>query len=152
MTKTNKGFTLIELLIVIAILAILAFIITPNLLSSLKKGRDAKRKGDLGNVQKALEMYYEDRGVYPLQAGVVFDAEFSVGGKVYMIRLPQDPSAPAGYRYYYCPSTDSQSYQLYASLENTQDPQVIDPFTCGTSNCGTNHTCNYGISSPNSTP
>ena len=43
----KKGFTLIELLIVIMILGVLAALITGNFFTSLKKGRDAKRKADL---------------------------------------------------------------------------------------------------------
>ena len=61
----KKGFTLIELLIVIVILGILAAFISGNFFSSLKKGRDVRRKADLSSVKKALEMYYEDHLVYP---------------------------------------------------------------------------------------
>ena len=61
----RKAFTLIELLIVIIILGVLAALITGNFFTSLKKGRDAKRKADLEQVSRALEMYYEDKKAYP---------------------------------------------------------------------------------------
>ena len=53
----KKGFTLIELLLVIIILGVLSALITGNFFTSLKKGRDAKRKADLEQTQRALEMY-----------------------------------------------------------------------------------------------
>ncbi|PIP15252.1 hypothetical protein COX47_00635, partial [Candidatus Roizmanbacteria bacterium CG23_combo_of_CG06-09_8_20_14_all_35_49] len=57
----RKAFTLIELLLVIIILGVLATLIIGNFFTSLKKGRDARRKGDLEQIQRALEMYYEDK-------------------------------------------------------------------------------------------
>jgi len=156
--KKSNGFTLIELLISIAILAVIAFLITPNLLTSLKKGRDARRKTDLSNIQKALEMYYEDKSKYP--DSLTFGSKFcedtcAAGEKVYMQKLPDDPSSSSDYMYSYCPELDRQSYRLYASLENLNDLQIIDDdnLACVTYlGCGTNHLCNYGISSPNTTP
>jgi len=61
----KKGFTLIELLLVIIILGFLTSLIAGNFFTSLKKGRDARRKGDLEQIQRALEMYYEDNRAYP---------------------------------------------------------------------------------------
>jgi len=61
----KKGFTLIELLVVIIVLGVLAALISGNFFTSLKKGRDAKRKADLEQIQRALEMYYEDKKAYP---------------------------------------------------------------------------------------
>lgn len=155
MIKNKKGFTLIELLLVIAILGILAWLITPNMLSSLKKGRDARRKQDLGNIQKALEMYYEDKKAYP--SSLIFNAKFceascADGEKVYMQKVPTDPSSNSAYSYFFCPATDGQSYQLYASLENVNDFQIIIPDSSCTLNCGSGHSCNYGISTSNTNP
>src|SRR3989344_8314347 len=60
-----KGFTLIELLVVITIIAILSGIGYVSFSNAQQKGRDAKRKKDLQNLQAALVLYYQDKGHYP---------------------------------------------------------------------------------------
>ncbi len=60
-----RGFTLIEILVVIAIIGILATIITASLSTSKAKGRDARRIADIKTIQAALELYYNDNLMYP---------------------------------------------------------------------------------------
>lgn len=63
-----KGFTLIELLIVIAIIGTLAGILFVSIgQGPLKKARDAKRKSDLNQVMKALDLYHFDYGSFCVQ-------------------------------------------------------------------------------------
>ena len=144
---SKKGFTLIELLVVIAILGLLATIGLASFRSTQIKGRDSQRKNDLNQIQKALEMYYNDYGQYPdslpAGGGNWQDAE----GTLYMKEVPQD-SRFGDYVY----SSDNVSYQLYAQLENTQDICFTNGIcrdygiVCGTGNC------NYAMSSQNVTP
>lgn len=63
--KRVKGFTLIELLVVVAIIGILATIITISVTNAQSKSRDSKRKGDLETVAKALDMFFIDNKYYP---------------------------------------------------------------------------------------
>jgi prepilin-type N-terminal cleavage/methylation domain-containing protein len=64
MTK-KKGFTLIELLVVVAIIGLLATLSIVALNTARAKARDAKRVGDIKQIQTALELYYNENGVYP---------------------------------------------------------------------------------------
>jgi type II secretion system protein G len=151
------GFTLIELLVVIMILGILASLITGNFFTSLKKGRDAKRKADLEQIQRALEMYYEDKRTYPITADLTFNSPLTdlESGKVYMQRLPNDPVSGKNYEYISVTGTD---YKLFACLEN--DQQILpyqstgSSLTCGNCKNTSDATvaCIWGISSSNINP
>jgi len=144
----SRGFTLIELLVVIAILGVLATVGLGSFQSSQMKGRDARRKSDLSQIQKALEMYYNDKGGYPLSIPDVGNEwrDTSVGddGTLYMKSVPGDPKGGS-----YCYESDGSYYKIYAKLENTKDPKIITP---DSSACSAADGYNYGVSSSNATP
>ncbi len=118
MKKTAKGFTLIELLVVVSIIGILATLVTANLNAARSRSRDAVRKADLKNVQTALRLYYNDKGSYP--TSIVWGAEFSNAGTVYMKALPKDPQFP-DQTYCYAPDVANDTFTLSACLENKSD-------------------------------
>lgn len=124
MKKDKIGFTLIELLVVIAILGILATVGLGSFQSSLMKGRDAQRKHDLGQIQKALEMYLNDHGRYiaglPAAAAPLLDPDNNQ--TIYMKSVPQGPKGDD-----YCYETDATGtyYRIYAKLENVNDQGII---------------------------
>lgn len=167
-----KGFTLVELILVIGIIAILFTIalIVLNPIEQFHKANDTKRKSDLAQIQRGLEIYYQDNDRYPLTTGnpyyclqhAVSPFPYYCGNAnwtPYMNLVPKDPNSSNRYVYY--ATSDGQSYYLYANLERgIKDPQVCnaDGSACGslTTNsisataCG--GICNYGVSSPNVTP
>lgn len=63
--KSQSGFTLIELLVVIAIIGFLAALIVIALANARAKSRDSKRKQDMLQIGKALELYYNANNGYP---------------------------------------------------------------------------------------
>jgi len=152
--KTRKGFTLIELLVVMAILGILAVIGLGSFRSAQIKGRDAKRKHDLGQIQNALELFYNDNQDYPTtdefpDSGTTWQ---SATGTVYLKEIPSDPKF-GSYQY----SSDGVEYRLYARLENENDGcfnEATGPCSAGYDGydgiiCGTTLFCNYQMTSPN---
>lgn len=170
--KAGAGFTLIELLLVVAILGILAVsvLLTLNPFAQLQKGNDAKRKADLSQIQKALEIYYQDYGEYPDMSNYQLNPVTSAPGFIpisrtqknwgsswqpYMNVIPKDPVPSKNYVYY---TSDRQSYYLYASLDRGgKDPQACksDGTACANlsigATCGSG-ICNFGLSSPDKTP
>jgi prepilin-type N-terminal cleavage/methylation domain-containing protein len=59
-----KGFTLIELLVVMAIIGLLATIVTVNVNNSRSKAQDATIQGTLRNLMTGSALYYENTGSY----------------------------------------------------------------------------------------
>ena len=145
--KGKLGFSLIELLVAVIILGILAMVGLASFSSSQRKARDAVRKHDLTEVQKAIEMYSADHGVYPL-LDLSWGNEFNDAPvhqeTLYMKQLPKDPLSDQ--LYCYRTPDEGDSYQLYANLENTNDPAKIPTVSCG----GRDY--NFGVSSPNIDP
>jgi prepilin-type N-terminal cleavage/methylation domain-containing protein len=69
MKKNTSGFTLIEVIVVIAVLAVLVAMTLFAYGGAQARSRDAKRKTDIANITKALELYYQDNGSYPIPSG-----------------------------------------------------------------------------------
>ena len=61
----RRGFTLIELLIVIVVIAILALIVIPRVMSAGRKARESTLRANLHQLRNALEQFQADTGVYP---------------------------------------------------------------------------------------
>jgi len=161
MKSWKLGFSLLEMTVVMAIMGILASAAIGAYLASQQKGRDARRKNDLAQMQRALEAYTADHGLYPAavasrigscgaggDGACSWGGEFTdVNGTVYMKQLPKDLSAQRVY--VYATSSDRKKYQLFALLENKNDPAIVTY----TALCDTSSTpCNYGVASSNAMP
>lgn len=160
----KNGFTLLELLIVIVILGVLSALITGNFFTSLKKGRDAKRKADLEQITRALEMYYEDKRTYPTFAfpfgnKLCETVACGVNEKVYMQKVPNDPISGKSYQYI---SADGTSYSIYSCMENNLQvlpynsligsPTITCTTQCDKQDLTGKLTCYWGVSSSNISP
>lgn len=96
----NSGFTLIEVMVVIVILAVLAALIVPKVMSRPDEARIAAAKQDIGSIIQALKLYKLDNMRYPtteqgLQALVSKPSSAPVPanwkGNGYLEKLPKDP-------------------------------------------------------------
>jgi general secretion pathway protein G len=159
-----KGFTMVELLVVIGLLTILAGALMAifNPFGQIQKSQDAKRKNDLAQIQRALELYYQDNGRYPVQTAgfAITGGAWGTAWGTYMAKVPSDPTPAKKYAYF--TTGNGQTYFLYANLDRgTTDPQACSNPTLGTacpnavSNGLTNAcggACNFGLTSSNATP
>lgn len=131
------GFTLVELLVTIAVSSIIITVgitaLNPG--KQISRGNDAKRKADLLSIQTALERYYADNGDYPpigsttwctqLSSTEFTDVKNSLETE-YMNKVPQDPKFAGTDKDYFYWHYGSGRYRLYAVLENTDDPDVVE--------------------------
>lgn len=151
--KKRFGFTLIELLVVIAIIGALSALLLPNFMGARERARDAQRKNDLKQIQKAFEMYKLDQNPpsYPATIPTLNQcwtsegsAETCPAGNIYINKFPGDPSSSLTMNYYYAVS--DLTYTLGACLENKADPDgvICNPsfvedgnpgYTCSTNKC-----------------
>ena len=152
--KHERGFTLMELMVVMVIIGILATIVAGNFVQAKLRARDAQRKNDLGQMQRTMEAYYNDYGIYPsfLSSDMAWGAIFvdPATEVTYMNQLPNDPQQPAS-QFLLLVSTDGIKYQLFAHLENTKDDDISTHANVTTRLCGTTSYCNYVVTSSNTT-
>jgi prepilin-type N-terminal cleavage/methylation domain-containing protein len=66
--RTTKGFTLIELAVVLAIIAVLAAVLTPLVTGYLDQARIARAQADVRTIADALKLHQRDTGRYPIYA------------------------------------------------------------------------------------
>jgi prepilin-type N-terminal cleavage/methylation domain-containing protein len=164
----NKGFTLIELLVVISIIGLLAGMVLVSMSGARAKARDSRRKADLAQVVKAVELYnvkyetyqifnsgwgstggaagcgcgwfsYEDSGSYGRSIARALAEEKLIG----FVRDPSggdssSPSSGYAYMFYLCDS----GYYVYAKLEA---PSAQDLATCNAATCCSGLDTGYGM-------
>jgi len=65
----DKGFTLIELAVVLAIIAILAAILTPLVTNYIDQARVTRAQADVRTIADAVKLYQRDTGRYPIYDG-----------------------------------------------------------------------------------
>ena len=126
--KLSAAFTLIELLIVIAIIGVLSALITVGYNSAKVNSRDAKRISDIGALDTAARLMYEDTkkiltsacenndfSVYDTALNSVFVPE-------YINTIPHDPKFPT--------STNYDEQYLYVSTDASYAAQHGADDTC----------------------
>ena len=112
----ERGFTLIEVMIVVAIIAILAAILIPNVVNARAQAQTSACESNLRAIATAAELYYADNNSYPQQAGNVQDILGSASGgtstTVYLKNIPRDPAAASDASYAYAPVDSGQGYTI----------------------------------------
>ena len=128
--KNQSGFKLIELLVVIAIVGLLSSVLVTMVGQGRVKARDAKRKADLVQLQKALELYFNVNSNYPDTSNTWYAATGGCGGSfgysgatgyipnlapTFVGILPADPkptaTACSGYNY----RSNGTSYKIISN-------------------------------------
>lgn len=150
-TINRRGTTLVELLIVVVIVGVISSLSIGVISNRQADARDAQRKVDLESITTALELYYQQNSAYPPSETTVpldgLSKQYSSNNtgdpwipalaKSFIKSLPKDPkqnqsvttpyncdvSLPL-YNYCYISRPDRQSFELWAKLEKTNDPEI----------------------------
>jgi prepilin-type N-terminal cleavage/methylation domain-containing protein len=130
--KSKNGFTLVELIVVICILGVLIFtvLIVINPLKQLNESLDATRLHDLGQIQIALNAYYNDHNLFPQT--ISFGQKWTGNDTTYMQKVPQDPAHPLqSYLYFVDANSSPQWSVVFAKLSETPTQKMCDlPDNC----------------------
>lgn len=130
--KNNRGFSLTELIIATSIIGSVATLAGAQMDDILPLARDAQRKGNVHQVQTALNIYYDDHGQYLISQGV----EPTIAGwqlikdvlespaNIYVPEMPHDPLGTDQYVFKYW--SDGQKFKITYETEDPldQSPQV----------------------------
>lgn len=111
----EAGFSLVELLVVLAIIGMIATMVTPQVLGYLGRAKGETARIQVKNIAQAVELYYLDNGAYPtaqqgLQALV---QPTGPGWRGPYIRDSRGLTDPWGQPYLYrSPGTDGRPYEI----------------------------------------
>lgn len=140
----RRAFTLVELLVVIAIIGLLSSVAVVSLSGARVNSRNAKRKADMVQVSKALELYYSDNNTYPTTGGAWWGVTASYGSHdtsgsngwvpnlapTYIGILPIDPnSGKANPSSAYAPCQTLPAANTYAYRSNGTDYKFTENCT-----------------------
>jgi general secretion pathway protein G len=142
---SSRAFTLVELLVVIVLIVLLLTIILAVLSTERGRARDTRRKQDIGQIMRALELYYDDHGQYPPSGGATYpNSGWSNSNdnswdnlKSYLVKyisIPKDPLNQTGgwpgdgkYSYAYYSLGNGCSQQWYMLVYKLEKPDIASP-------------------------
>ncbi len=95
--RNRRGMTLLEIMIVLAILASLIGVLATQISGRMKKAQINQARIQIGELSKALDMYYTDCNSYPSTSeglGALVTQPASCpqwGPDAYVKKMPKDP-------------------------------------------------------------
>lgn len=125
--RSQKGFTLIELIVVVAILGILAAILTPRILNAMDNAKVNGAKSTAKQVQLAMERYMIERSRYPEAAAEMNEyTEVATVLGAYA-NITADTLVATDYAYTASGTGATATYSLTITLKDSGKKAIITP-------------------------
>ncbi len=162
----RKSFTLIELMVVIAIIAVLAAVVAPQVFKQVAKGRAASVESFYNSVKIAATAYFSDIGAWPVtcnpttpncntvagvNGGFVTTGTNTAWDGPYLDRWPGVNGNPFAGNYNWTSATSAcfggvngERYITIANVTQLVDRQRIDKAIDGGTPSGTSGKVRYG--------
>src|SRR4030042_2524883 len=127
----RRAFTLIETLVVIAIIGIIATIVSTSLFSARNKARDVKRKAEISQIGRffVLSCYFPDAGAGDYDLMTIANEYRAKNPQYsqYISVIPRDPKTgtDSESKYRYIVNDDGSKCALYANLENENEQVTL---------------------------
>ncbi|MEA1832124.1 type II secretion system major pseudopilin GspG [Methylobacterium durans] len=117
--SAESGFSLVELLVVLAIIGMIATMVTPQVLGYLGRAKGETARIQVKNIAQAVELYYLDTGTYPTTAqglsALVAAPAASLAWRGPYVRDARGLSDPWGNPYLYrSPGLGGTPYEVYS--------------------------------------
>ena len=111
----RRGFTLVELMVVIAIIGLLATVVTVNVMDKMAEARITKAKADIVSINDAIKLFKIDsknKGRWPQSLSDLFPAgrEPYISGK----QSADELKDPWGTPYNYTPPSSGSNYDIFS--------------------------------------
>jgi prepilin-type N-terminal cleavage/methylation domain-containing protein len=91
-TKDSRGFTMIEMVVVLAVIAILAAVLTPVVTGYVERARFNAAQNDVKNIAAAIVQFNTDTRLWPIYVG---SSDIPNGNVFDVLRSPGDTPAIA---------------------------------------------------------
>jgi general secretion pathway protein G len=113
--RRRRGFTLVELMVVIAIIGLLATVVTVNVMDKMADARKTKAASDIVAINDAIKLFKIDsknKGRWPQSLNDLFPAgrEPYISGK----QSADELKDPWGTNYGYTPPSSGGNYDVYS--------------------------------------
>ena len=153
MIGRRDAFTLIELVVVIAIIAVLAAVVLPAVASQIKNARDARRMGEIKELNGAFVKYGTENGFVPgdgidPSCNECFNGKLSGSSNLnaqlasfFSGGMPQDPLGNTSKFFYYydarhcnidqCGGSPNQAVVFAVEMENPKRSNYDKFLICG---------------------
>ena len=106
--QRRRGFTLVELMVVIAIIGLLATVVTVSVIGKMEEANVGRVQADMKAIKDAMKLFKINMGYWPRNLNDLFTAPPNAGNRWKGPYLEEQPTDPWGYDYQVRPQSGNR--------------------------------------------